>query len=253
MLKEFTWAADTLGNRTTVMYDAQVSPVTVAEAPPTERAAFIRRTYGHLAMAILAFVAIEVILFQSGAVVPIMGLLLISKYSWLVVLGAFIGVSWLTEKWAESSPSVWVQYLALSVYVVAEAIIFVPMLVMAVYYSSPHLLPNAVIITGLLFLGLTMTAFTTRKDFSFLRGILCIGGCIALGVIVASIVFGFELGMLFSAVMILFAGAAILYSTSKVIHKYNTNQHVAAALSLFAAIALLFWYVLRLLMAFSRR
>jgi FtsH-binding integral membrane protein len=237
------------------MYDAPSTPTypLVADAEPSERAAFIRRTYWHLAMAILAFVGIEIILFQSGIVVPIMGLMLVSKYSWLVVLGAFMGVSYLTERWAETSPSVWVQYTALAIYVVAEAIIFVPMLGMAVFFSSPNLLPNAVAITGLLFLGLTMTAFTTRKDFSFLGGILCVGGCIALGVIVASIVFGFELGMIFSAVMILFAGAAILYSTSKVIHKYNTSQHVAAALSLFAAIALLFWYVLRFLMAFSRK
>jgi FtsH-binding integral membrane protein len=51
--------------------------------------------------------------------------------------------------------------------------------------------------------------------------------------------------------MILFASGAILYSTSKVMHEYETHQHVAAALELFAAVALLFWYVLRVVIALT--
>lgn len=81
---------------------------------------------------------------------------------------------------------------------------------------------------------------------SFLRSILMIGGFIALGVIVASIVFGFSLGMLFAAIMVLFAAGAILYDTSNVLHHYRTDQHVAASLALFASVALLFWYVRQL-------
>lgn len=233
--------------------EAILNPCLVADAPSAERAAFIRRTYWHLAMAVLAFTSMEIIFFQTGFAAVVAATILGGKLSWLIVLGAFIGVSWLMEWWAEKCTSLFMQYLALSIYVLAEALIFIPLLYIAMFYCPPTVLPNAVIITGLLFLGLTVTAFTTRKDFSFLRGSICIGGCIALGVIVASIVFGFELGVLFSAIMIVFAGAAILYSTSKVIHKYNTEQHVAAALSLFAAVALLFWYVLRILIAIARR
>jgi len=44
--------------------------------------------------------------------------------------------------------------------------------------------------------------------------------------------------------MVAFAGTAILYNTSQVLHNYNTKQHVAASLTLFAGIALLFWYIL---------
>ena len=238
------------------MSDAFTNPSTpylVAEAPAEERAAFIRRTYWHLALAILAFTSLEVIFFQTGIASLIAATVLGGKLSWGIVLLAFIGVSWLTERWAENSTSTFMQYFALSVYVLAESIIFVPMLYIALFFCPPTVLPNAVIITALLFLGLTVTAFTTRKDFSFLRGILCIGGFTALGIIVASLLFGFELGVLFSSVMVLFAGGAILYSTSNVIHRYNTDQHVAAALSLFAAVALLFWYVLRILIAIARR
>ena len=74
----------------------------------------------------------------------------------------------------------------------------------------------------------------------------------ALGIIVASCVFGFNLGIIFSGAMVLFASGAILYYTSNIIHHYNTEQYVAASLSLFASVALLFWYVLRILMRLSR-
>jgi len=146
-----------------------------------------------------------------------------------------------------------VQYLGLSVYVLAESLIFVPLLYIAAIFGGDNIIPTAAIITGLLFLGLTVTAFTTRKDFSFLGPILCVGSFVALGIIGAACVFGFSLGILFAGAMVLFAGGAILYSTSKIIHSYNTDQHVAASLSLFAAVALLFWYVLRILLSLTSR
>jgi FtsH-binding integral membrane protein len=228
-------------------------PGLVVEAAPEARAAFIRRTYTHLAMAILAFIGLEIIFFQSGLARALAGTILGSgRLGWLAVLGGFMIVSWVADKWAHSSTSLGVQYTGLSVYVLAEAIIFVPILyIAAVYYDG--IIPMAAIITGLLFLGLTVTAFTTRKDFSFLGGILTVGSFVALGIIVAGCVFGFNLGVIFSGAMVLFAAAAILYSTSNIIHHYNTDQHVAASLSLFASVALLFWYVLRILMSLTSR
>jgi uncharacterized protein len=104
----------------------------------------------------------------------------------------------------------------------------------------------------LLFAGLTATAFITRKDFSFLGSILTVCGFIALGVIVCSILFGFTLGLLFSAIMVFFAAGSILYTTSNIMHHYRTNQHVAASLALFSGVMLLLWYVLRIVMG-SRR
>ena len=224
---------------------------TAEQASPEARAAFIRRTYQHLAMAILAFIGLEFVIFKTGLAEAMTRTMLGGKFSWLVVLGAFMLVSWVAEKWAHSSVSRGAQYLGLGLYVVAEAIIFVPLLYIAVTFSSPDTIPIAAVITGLLFLGLTVTAFTTRKDFSFLGGILKVGGCVALGVIVCSIMFGFSLGIVFAGVMVAFASGAILYSTSRIIHDYNTDQHVAASLSLFASVALLFWYVLRILISLS--
>ena len=60
-----------------------------------------------------------------------------------------------------------------------------------------------------------------------------------------------ELGPIFTYAMIALACGYILYHTSNVLHHYRIGQHVAAALALFASVALLFWYILQLFM--SRR
>lgn len=226
--------------------------VTAADAGASERSRFLRRTYMHLAGAILAFAALEA-LFLSSPIAPAMIKLMVgSQYSWLIVLGLFMGVSWLAESWARSGASMAMQYAGLALYVVAQAIIFIPLLYVAAFYSSPDVIPMAAMITVGLFLGLTGVVVTTRIDFSFLRGALIIGSFVALGFIVASILFGFNLGTLFAGVMVVFAAAAILYSTSAIFRDYRTDQYVAAALSLFASVALLFWYILRILLSFRR-
>ncbi len=102
------------------------------------------------------------------------------------------------------------------------------------------------------FSGLSWVAFATRKDFSFLGGLLRWGGIVALLAIVGAVVFGVQLGTWFSLAMIAFAGAAVLYDTSNVIHHFPEDRYVAASLALFASVALMFWYVLRFLMSFGR-
>lgn len=225
----------------------------VALAAADERRTFIRQTYLHLALAILAFAGLEALLLASPLSESFLGLLAGSRYSWLIVLAGFMGVSFLAERWARSDTSRSLQYAGLALAVAAQAVIFLPLLFIAARFSSPDVIPAAALLTGLLFAGLTFAAFTSGVDFSFLRGVLTIGGFVALGVIVASILFGFTLGVMFAGVMVLFAAAAILYHTSQVLRDYRTDQYVAAALTLFASVALLFWYVLRIVMGMSRR
>ncbi|MCH2064484.1 MAG: Bax inhibitor-1 family protein [Roseibacillus sp.] len=234
------------------MFESYQNPYVVAAAPEDVRATFIRRTYGHLAAAIGAFVLIECALFQiPGIETKVMGALAQSPYSWLIVLVGFMVVSWLANKWALTSTSKGMQYAGLSLYVVAQAVIFLPMLLLAAsprFLGAPEIIGQAAIITGFMFAGLTLIAFTTRKDFSFLGGIIKVGFLVALGIIVLSIFMGFSLGLFFSGAMVLLASASILWSTSNIIHHYGTEQYVAASLGLFASVALLFWYVLRILM-----
>ena len=223
-----------------------------AGASADVRATFIRRTYAHLAGAILAFALIEALLLQwDGA--QALASTMTTGWNWLLVLGGFMVVSYVAERWARSTVSLNVQYAGLALYIVAEAILFLPLMILATRFADPTVLPSAAIVTGFLFLGLTLLAFFSGVDFSFLRGFLIIGGLVALGVIVASILIGFTLGLIFSAVMIVFAAGAILYQTSNVARHYGTNQYVAAALGLFASVALLFWYVLQIFLSLSGR
>jgi FtsH-binding integral membrane protein len=224
---------------------ASSRPVSYADA--NVRSEFIRRTYTHLAFAILGFLVVENMLLSWSGAPALISMMM--GYGWLFVMIGFMGVSWLADKWARSDASPNMQYLGLGLYIVAEAVIFLPMLYIASNFSSPDVIPTAGLMTSLLFLGLTFTAFTTKKDFSFLRGMLSIGGFIAMGVIVCSILFGFSLGLFFSTIMVAYAAGSILYTTSNIIHHYRPDQHVAASLALFAGVALLFWYVLQILMS----
>jgi FtsH-binding integral membrane protein len=89
----------------------------------------------------------------------------------------------------------------------------------------------------------------TKKDFSFLKTGLTIGFFIALGLIVAGMLFGFNLGLWFSVAMCLLAGGSILYQTSNLINQYTSDDYIPAALGLFASLMLLFWYVLSIFMS----
>ena len=231
----------------------QVRSFPVAAALPAERALFIRRTYAHLALAIGLFVGMEYVLLPSSIAEAMMQFISTSRYSWLMILGAFMVAGWLARAMIAGAKTRSMQYAGLGVYIVAESLIFVPLLYIAVYFSSRDVLPSAALITAALFTGLSAVAITTRKDFSFLGGILTVGGFVALGLIAAGIIFGFNLGLAFSGGMVLLAAGAILYDTSKIVHDYRTDDYVGASLRLFASVMLLFWYVLSIMMRLSRR
>jgi FtsH-binding integral membrane protein len=220
----------------------------VGQLDAQSRGAFVSRTYSHLFSAIAAFTLLEIFLFKTGLAESIAKVLL--SGSWLLVLGGFMVISWIARGVAHRATSKAAQYAALAGYVVGQAIIFVPLLYLADVYA-PGAITSAAAVTFLAFTGLSLVAFYTRKDFSFLRGILMWSGILALVLIVAGAIFGFELGTFFSVAMVGVAGAAILYDTSNVLHHYPEDRYVAAALELFASVALMLWYVLRIFM--SRR
>jgi len=220
------------------------------DAAQSERMAFIRRTYAHLLGAVLLFVGLEAAILSNEALT--LRLLGLMSHSWLLVLGAFLLVSWIASSMARSGASPGVQYLGLGLYAVAEAVIFCPILYIASLQGGA-IIPTAGLLTMIIFGGLTLIVFVTKADFSFLRGMLWVGGLAAFGLIIASIFMGFSLGIVFTSAMIVLMGGWILYDTSNVLHHYRTDQHVAASLALFASLATLFWYVLRLVMYVSGR
>ncbi|HEX8452439.1 MAG TPA: Bax inhibitor-1 family protein [Longimicrobium sp.] len=212
------------------------------------RQTFISRTYKHLLVAILGFAAVETFFFRAGLAYPMAQAML--GVSWLLVIGGLMVAGWLFSGMAARSESKAGQYAALAGYVVAEAIFFVPLLVIA-EYSAPGAIGSAAVATLVGFAGLTLVAMYSGKDFTFLGSALRWMGVSALVLIVCGVIFGFQLGTFFSVAMVVFAGLAILYETSKVMNTYPEDRYVSAALALFASVALLFWYVLRIFI--SRR
>lgn len=217
------------------------TPIPVAERDTATRASFIVKTYLHLLVAVAAFVLIEFLLFSTGLAEPIAREML--RVNWLLILGAFVLASWGGSHLAHRAVGVRTQYAGLGVLVVAEAFIFVPLLWIAETYA-PGAIRSAAVVTAIGFGSLTFIAFRTRRDFSFLRSLLMWGFVIAMILIVAAVLWGLQLGTWFAVAMIAFAGGAILYDTSNVLHHYPEDRYVAAALQLFSAVALMFWYVL---------
>lgn len=212
----------------------------------SDRTDFLRKTYSHLFAAILGFIALEVIFFQSGIAQAIAPTML--SVSWLIVLGAFMIVGQLASYVSMNSMSRTNQYLALGAFVLAEALIFVPLLFVAQYQFGVDIIYQAGMITVVAFSGLTALVFFTKKDFSFLGIFIKWAGICALLLIVASVLFSFQLGLVFAIAMVCLAGGAILYDTSNVIHHFPNDRYVSAALQLFASVALMLWYVLIILM-----
>ncbi len=220
----------------------------VADHDAAVRTRFMTRVYVHLLAAIGAFIGLEWLLFTSGLALTIAEF--VAGTSWLLILGGFMVVSWIANSLgvrAETTPA---RYAAFGLLIGANALLFAAPLVIAQVSAPPGTISTAAWLSLGAFAALSGIAITTGKDFSFLRGLLLWGGVLALCAIVGAVIFGAQLGTWFSVAMIGFAGAAILYDTQKVYRSYPPDREVAAAMSLFASLALLFWYVLRLL---SRR
>ena len=225
----------------------------VAAAAADARAGFIIKTYLYLLGAIAALIAIETFFFTvlgMENMIKVTATMLGGQFSWLIVFGAFMLVSWVAHSWAQSAVSSAVQHAGLALYVVAMAIILIPLLCLAqLKTGDTRLIVSAGTATAGLFAMLTLAVFITRKDFSFLRSILMFGGLAAMGLIATALIFQFSLGPIFMYAMIAFFCAYILYDTSNVLHHYRIGQHVAAALALFASVVMLFWYILQLFLS----
>jgi len=222
----------------------------VVYSTESERAVFYRKTYTHVALAILAFILVETALFRLIPPYFIEDMFAAPFIAFFEV-GILLLGSFMATKWSHSLNKNTL-YLGLGFYVLLESIIFLPLIYMALAYVGTEVLWQAAIITLSLFAGLTAVVFMTRLDFSFLRSVLIIGGFLSLGLIVAGALFGFELGLWFSIGMVVLAAGGILYETYAIKNEYTTDQYVGAALQLFASVMVLFWYVLKILSRFPR-
>jgi uncharacterized protein len=226
-----------------------VNDLFAADAADDARAKFLRLTYSHLMLAILAFIGLTYVFLHTQFILEPM-IRMIQGGQWFIVLIAFMAVSWIADRWARSDTSIGMQYLGLALYTVAEALIFVPLLYIAQVTAGPDVIPTAAGLTMLATAVLTAVVFITGKDFSFLRTLLIVLSFTLLAAFAASAFFGLNMPVtMFAGIGVVLGSGMVLYSTSNVLHHYRTDQYVAASLSLFAAIALLFWYILQLVMS----
>jgi FtsH-binding integral membrane protein len=231
-----------------------------AAAGASDRVRFIRLTYLHLLLALLAFGGLLHLLMTHELLVariaaPLVRFALGGRASWAIVLVAFMAISWVADTWASHATSRAMQYAGLAFYVIAEALIFVPLLaivdgkthaILARGGAEPHIVRDSAFVTLGIFTALTLSVFVSRKDFSFLRSGLAMAAGAALSLIAMSLAFGAGLGLAFSAAIVLLASGYVLYQTSQVLAHHDSRQHVAAALALFSSVALMFWYVIRI-------
>ena len=214
------------------------------------RASFISKTYGHLFLAIAALIGLEYILVNNERAVEFATTVMISN--WYITLGAFMVISWIASMFAHKVENKPLQYIGLAMYVGGFAVMLLPLLLYAIAVTEDgSLIFKAAMITASATAGLSAIAFLTRKNFSFLKGIVMYGGVIALILIGCSAIFGLTLGIWFSVAMVGLMGISVLYTTSNIIHEYHEEMYVGAALALFASIATLFWYILQLVISFT--
>lgn len=243
----------------------------VATLGVSDRVTFLRKTYAHLGLALVAFGAVTAFMMKDMTATSLKFAIWGSQgMNWLLVIAAFIGVNIGAQRLARSETSRAFQYLGLGLAVVMWSLLIQPMIWVAVFkFGDPTailsgtdgllsakaalVITESAVITLAIFIGLTLTVFMTRKDFSFMRGVLSICTFGALGVIVASVIFGFSLGMLFSGAMILLMSGYILYQTTLVMNYFRPTQDVSAALMLFATVVTLFLYVLDIMTSLNRR
>ncbi len=223
----------------------------VINATEEDRAAFLVRVYQHLALAVAAFVGFETILFVTGVAEAIHSFLVrTGGVAWLAILGAFMVANWFAAQSVNKLDNPSAQYGGLFGIAGAQALIFAPFLYQVFSYNGAGTVASAAVVTGIGFVGLSVVAFVTRRDLSFLRPLVMWGFMAALVLIVAGVIFGFQLGVVFSVAMVGLSGASILYQTQNIIRRYPTWAHVGAAVALFGSLMTMFWYILRI---FSRR
>lgn len=230
-------------------YQTPYAPVITAGEET--RAAFMAKVYQHLALAVGAFIVFETLLFMSGIAESLYNFLFgQGGFAWLLVLGGFTIVNMIAARSAANIHNPTAQYGGLFLMSLAEALIFAPFLYMAFNREGgTATVQMAVLVTLIGFAALTFVGITTKKDLSFMRPLLMWSGILAIGLIVAAVVFGFQLGIFFTIAMIGLAGGSILYQTQNILRQYPETAYVAAAVALFGSLMMLFWYVLRLLMS----
>lgn len=226
----------------------------VATLGVSDRVAFLRKSYGLLGVSLIVWVAATAALFRYGTETSFKfsRWALSGQMNWLAVIGLLM-VSGMAAQWlARSEKSRGIQLLGLGLEVGAWTFLMQPLLWVLFLKFQPSgaqaILAQGTVATLAIFIGLTATVFITKKDFTFLRGVITVGLFAAMGIIVASMLFGFSLGLVFTGALIAILALKILHDTSLMMSYFPPSHYVSAALMLFGTVATLFWNIIVFLM-----
>ena len=167
----------------------------------------------------------------------------------IITLVGYFGLLFLTTKFSNSALGL-VFVFALTGFM---GMTLGPILNMYIHaYANGHqLILTALGGTGVIFLGLSAYALTTRKDFSFMAGFMVVGVMVAFFAGLAALLFSIPaLSLAVSAMFILLMSGMILFQTSEIIHGGETN-YILATVSLYVSIYNLFTSLLQLLGVFG--
>ncbi len=199
----------------------------------------LRNTYALLAMTLL---------FSAGAAAMAMAMNLPHPgliVSLVVMFGGLFAIHSLKNSvWALPILFAWTGFLGMSLGPILN-------MYLQVYSNGHELIMMAMGGTGVTFLGLSAYVLTSRKDFSFMRGMLMAGMIVAVLAMLGLMFFPVPAASLaISAVVVLLMSGFILYDTSDIIHGRQTN-YILATVGLYLNIYILFTHLLSLVAAFS--
>ena len=220
-----------------------MTPQTAADAPLAERMSFVRKVYALFFVGILC--AIGGVL--AGLMFPPIMVAIIQHpiITLLVLFGGVIGAQAVRHTPVLNLVA-FVGFTGLTGLVISPAMYFYGQ-------TNPNSLWQAGLLTLGVFGGLTAYVFVSKKDFSFLRGMVTTGLIIVVLGSIVNIFLGSS-GLSFGiavAALFLFAGY-VLYDTSNIIRRYPTNEYIAGALSLYLDFWNIFLAILRILNAGRR-
>lgn len=195
----------------------------------------LKNTY-LLLSATLAFSAVMAVVSMAVQMPPMTYLIAIIAS---MVLGMFV-----LPKTANSSAGVGVIFLITGLLGFGLGSILSIYMAMA---NGPQIVATAMGGTGIIFLGLSGYALTSKKDFSFLGGFLFAGMMVVLLAIIASIFIQIPaLSLAISSAVIMIMSGFILFDTSRIINGGETN-YIMATYGIFLSIFNIFISLLNIL------
>ena len=197
------------------------------------------------------YILLAMTLIFSAATAGLSMTLKLPSMGFIVTLVGYFGLLWLTTKFRNSSMGI-VCVFALTGFM---GLTLGPMLNMYIsaFSNGSELIMTSLGGTGVIFLGLSGYALTTKKDFSFMSGFLMVGILVAFLAGIGAMIFSIPaLSLGVSAMFIMLMSGMILYQTSEIIHGGETN-YIMATVSLYISLFNLFTSLLHILGAVSGR